>query len=1002
MAGPFERADFEKLVPADKKLSPEWVKSLNARGQREAYRGTDLARIGMPIGGICAGQLYLGGDGRLWHWDIFNQDLRTGDSHYAKPMPASSPVDQGFSLRVTADGKIQDRVLDGQHWRDVTFIGEYPIGFVEYADPECPLRVGLEAYSPFIPLNTDESSLPVTVLEFTVRNHSARRVEAELAGWLENAVCLYSGARREGVRRNRIVRDSQFLFLECSAEDISAPPAATRPDIVFDDFEGENYVNWTATGTAFGRGPVEAARMPEYQGDVGAHGKRLVNSHASAPGSNVAERDAATGKLTSRSFTIERNFINFLIGGGNHVGKTCLNLLIDGRAVLTATGANDNRLQPKTWDVRRWPGQTAQFEIVDDATGPWGNIGVDDIVLSDHPGAATRPLSNESDFGTLGLGLLEPLAGDVGITALPSAIEPAARPFNEKLVGSLTRKFKLAPGASAKATFVISWFMPNLRMQGLPPGQYYGTKFDSARGVAGYVAKNFARLSSATRLWHETWYDSTLPYWFLDRTFLNTSILATATCHRFANGRFYGWEGVGCCEGTCGHVWQYAHAAARLFPDLERETRERVDFGLALQPDGAIHFRGEFNNIPAIDAQAGTILRAFREHQMSPDDTWLRRNWPQIKRATEWLIAKDGHGDGIIRGNQHNTLDTDWYGPVAWLSGLYLAALAAAVEMADETGDAAFARGCREILERGRKNFVTQFFDGEYFINRVDPAHSDAINSGTGCHIDQAMGQSWAFQVGLPRVLSQAETRSALRSLWRYNFTPDVGPYRKHYEPGRWYAMPGEAGLLMCTFPRADWDYAQARGRGADWAAGYFNECMNGFEYQAAGHMIWEGMVTEGLAVTRAVHDRYHPSRRNPWNEIECGDHYARSMASYGVYLAACGFEYHGPKAHIGFAPRISPENFKCAFTSAEGWGVFSQNLSAGKLEATLKVNHGRLRVRSVSLEFTPTGRAASARVTINRKKIQASLAREDRRIMITLGTKTIVEAGQQMKITLA
>ena len=111
----------------------------------------------------------------------------------------------------------------------------------------------------------------------------------------------------------------------------------------------------------------------------------------------------------------------------------------------------------------------------------------------------------------------------------------------------------------------------------------------------------------------------------------------------------------------------------------------------------------------------------------------------------------------------------------------------------------------------------------------------------------------------------------------------------------------------MCTFPRSDWDYEQAKGKGADWAAGYFNECMNGFEYQVAGHMIWEGMVTEGLAVARAVHDRYHPSRRNPWNEVECGDHYARSMASYGVFLAACGFEYHGPKGHLGLRPADSP-----------------------------------------------------------------------------------------------
>ena len=80
-------------------------------------------------------------------------------------------------------------------------------------------------------------------------------------------------------------------------------------------------------------------------------------------------------------------------------------------------------------------------------------------------------------------------------------------------------------------------------------------------------------------------------------------------------------------------------------------------------------------------------------------------------------------------------------------------------------------------------------------------------------------------------------------------------------------------------------------------------------------------MVQEGLAITAQIHDRYHASRRNPWNEVECGDHYARAMASYGVFLAACGFEYHGPKGHLGFAPRLTPEDFRAAFTTAGGLG---------------------------------------------------------------------------------
>src|ERR1700689_2045845 len=78
MAGPFTREDFDHIVPADKKLAPDWVKSLFERGTPEVLRGSELKYVGMPVGGIGAGQLYLGGDGRLWHWDIFNQPISTG------------------------------------------------------------------------------------------------------------------------------------------------------------------------------------------------------------------------------------------------------------------------------------------------------------------------------------------------------------------------------------------------------------------------------------------------------------------------------------------------------------------------------------------------------------------------------------------------------------------------------------------------------------------------------------------------------------------------------------------------------------------------------------------------------------------------------------------------------------------------------------------------------------------------------------------------------------
>ena len=186
MAGPFTREDFAHLVPTDKKLSPEWVQSLFARGTPEVLRGGELKFVGMPVGGIGAGQLYLGGDGRLWHWDIFNSSSKTGAEHYAKPPTPGSPLTQKFSLKI-GDAT---RTLDRDGFADIAFRGEYPIGIVEYADAAVPLAVKLEAFSPFIPLNTDDSGLPATILQFTLRNTSAVAVEATLSGELENGVCL--------------------------------------------------------------------------------------------------------------------------------------------------------------------------------------------------------------------------------------------------------------------------------------------------------------------------------------------------------------------------------------------------------------------------------------------------------------------------------------------------------------------------------------------------------------------------------------------------------------------------------------------------------------------------------------------------------------------------------------------------------------------------------------------------------------------------------------------
>jgi uncharacterized protein (DUF608 family) len=1001
MAGPFETADFARLIPADKKLDPAWVKSLFARGQREIYRGAELEKIGMPVGGICAGQLYLGGDGSLWHWDIFNQIIGTGDGNYAHPPNPDRPLNQGFAIRTKIGDKTEVRKLDRTGFADVTFCGEYPIGTVEYRDPKSPVSVSLEAFSPFIPLDPDNSSLPVTLMRFTVTNNGSERADVELGAWLENAVLLHSGVAGVGTRHNSV--EVTPLRIDYTAEETTSDKH--REPIVFDDFQKETYKGWTTTGTAFGKGPIPRSQVPAYQGDLGGPGARVVNSHACAPGKDVLERDSQTGTLTSREFKIERNFITFWIGGGNKPGKECVNLLVDGKPVRTATGRDANAMRREQFDVRELQGKMARLQIVDDFAGPWGNVGVAQIEFVD---TVQVKFADAPDFGTLSLQVYpctpsdravprvdaKKLPESVFLGPLPGVEVDASEAIGRTLVGGLVHHFfPIGPNDKSTVTFIITWRFPNLRLKN--GGRYYATRFKTSGEVAEYVTNNFSKLFEQTHLWHDTWYDSTLPYWFLNRTFLNTSILATSTCHWFADGRFYGWEGVGCCEGTCTHVWHYAHAVARLFPQLERDLRRRTDFGTAINlQTGVINHRGEGAGL-AVDGQAGCILRAYREHQMSASPKFLRELWPRIKLAMRTLINMD-EGDGLLRGPQHNTLDQPWFGKVAWLSSLYVAAARACEEMAHEMGDEAFEHEARKIIDRGSRSLDGQLFNGRYYVQLPDPQHVHSVGSFDGCEVDQAFGQSWAWQVGLGRILKPENVKTALQSLWTYNFTPDVGPYRKAHPPGRWYAMAGEAGLIMCTWPTGE---AARTREGFDF---YFNECMNGFEYQVAGHMLWEGMLTEGLAICRAIHDRYHPRRRNPWNEVECGDHYARSMASYGVFLAACGFEYHGPNAHFGFAPRLQPENFRAPFTAAEGWGTLEQKREGQVQTQRIELKHGTLRLRTLAFELAPGAKPTAVRVTVGDKEFESEHKLESGRLTITLALDLVLEVDHALAVKIA
>jgi hypothetical protein len=118
-------------------------------------------------------------------------------------------------------------------------------------------------------------------------------------------------------------------------------------------------------------------------------------------------------------------------------------------------------------------------------------------------------------------------------------------------------------------------------------------------------------------------------------------------------------------------------------------------------------------------------------------------------------------------------------------------------------------------------------------------------------------------------------------------------------------------------------------------------------------------------------------------------------MASYGVFIAACGFEYHGPKQHIGFAPKLTPENFKAAFTAAEGWGCLSQNRTDKTQTNKIEVRSGGLRVKSLALELPPGATLKTSTVAVGTQQLTVKATQSGQRVELTLAKALALKANE-------
>jgi uncharacterized protein (DUF608 family) len=549
-------------------------------------------------------------------------------------------------------------------------------------------------------------------------------------------------------------------------------------------------------------------------------------------------------------------------------------------------------------------------------------------------------------------------------------------------VASLAVPRVIPPGESRAVTLLLAWHFPN-RMSWTPPkpgeeccggesgrvGNHYATRFADAWDVARQVAAELPRLEEGTVRFVRAFCESDLPAVVKEAALNTLTALRSQTSFRTEDGRFYGWEGCGdrggCCEGSCTHVWNYEQATAFLFADLARSMRE-VEYLHATRDDGHMSFRVQLPlsratefAIAAADGQMGCLMKLYRDWQLSGDDDWLRRLWPRARSSLAfcWIPGGwDADRDGVMEGCQHNTMDVEYYGPNPQMGGWYLGALRAAEEMARHLGEAEFAATCRALFERGSRWIDTYLFNGEYYEHEIrSPGDATAIapglrhasmgardladpelQLGAGCLVDQLVGQFLAHVCGLGALLSPENVRTTLASILRYNFRENL---HGHFNHMRSYALGDEAALLMATYPK---------GRRPRRPFPYFNEVMTGFEYTAAVHMLYEGQTEAGLRVMEAIRARYDGRKRSPFDEAECGHHYARAMASWAAVLAWTGFRYSAVEGLLQFA--AADRSVTWFWSNGSAWGTFRQEPVDGGADVMLTVLHGALALRRLVL----------------------------------------------------
>ena len=621
----------------------------------------------------------------------------------------------------------------------------------------------------------------------------------------------------------------------------------------------------------------------------------------------------------------------------NFIGRDGQDYTLNWKGDRIPSGAKGNKNEYRESGQVR--GIYFRTEGVDPKDKAWGNFSL----ATDNPDKVTfRTFTTDNSWSNSMLNFWDDFSDD-GLISNPQASIRHTVGNDQDPMGALAVKAVLGPGETRNFNFFLTWNFPNRKAWSKETvGNYYSTLYPDSWTSAAEFIPRIGNLERRTLSFVDALLTSSLPDVVKEAALFNLAVLRSQTVFRVEDGHMLGWEGVmdhyGSCAGSCTHVWNYEVATPFLFGDLARTMRD-VEFRYAMNPDGAMDFRV---NLPlgskpdpnqiAADGQMGCIMKLYREWQLSGDFEFLKEYWPACKSALGFAWKEkgwDGDQDGVMEGSQHNTMDVNYFGPNPQMGFWYMGALRAAEEMAKAMKDKEFAKKCRVLFEKGSAWMDANLFNGEYYEHKITdpetflflPEGSDKtppFQLGKGCLVDQLVGQYMAHICGLGYLGNKDHIRRTLESIMKYNFVSDVSG---NFNNMRSYVMGHEACLLMASWPKGRLEVPFP----------YFPEAMTGFEYCAATGMLYEGMEADALKCIEAIRERFDGARRNPFDEPECGKHYARSMASWSAVIAMSGFNYSGVDKRFCIIDRPG----KWFWSNGSAWGTVTVSEGNARIEVT-------------------------------------------------------------------